>query len=133
MITVLLCGVIFKGFKMTAKSQRYSFLDSGIISKGLANEHRPLKIFDWNKAAELIKASKANIAEAGLSGDWDYTGGVIYEDGKPVSDEYTYLASTWATPTLIIDGKEHPCYTDESSGFTESTKWPISALEILNT
>lgn len=27
---------------------------------------------------------------------------MILKDGKPYSDDYTYLASTWATPKLII-------------------------------
>ena len=61
------------------------------------------KVFDWDKAAQLIKERKPEIAEAGLSGDWEYTGGEIYCDGKPVpqDDTYTYLSSIWATPCLI--------------------------------
>lgn len=101
------------------------------MSQGDANRGRPLKVFDWDKAAELIKQEKPIRAEAGLAGDWSYTGGIIYERGTPIVDSYTYLASTWAIPTLIMDGEEFPCYTMDSE-WTSGTKWPDSSLKILN-
>ena len=104
---------------MSAKDQKLSFFGPDIFSIGQANRGREQKVFDWVKAANLIKNHPdfPNIqCEAGLAGDFEYTGGIIF-DGKIVEDDYTYLASTWATPTLIIDGEEHDCYVMEN--FTE--------------
>lgn len=93
---------------------------------------RERMVFDWDKAAQLIREHKATDAAAGLRGDWGYTGGTILRDGQPAKD-YTYLASTWAVPELLIDGEYIPCYKMESEtpGWDESTKWPCSALAIL--
>ena len=89
------------------------------------------KVFDWNKAAFIMKREKAVDARAGLLEDWEWTGGYILIDGKPTVDDYTYLASTWATPVLIIDLKkpiECWCWEDEHK-WNEYTKWPRSSLE----
>ena len=92
----------------------------------------PLKVFDWDKAAALIAEHKVDGAEAGLAGDWDYTGGAIFSDGQPVTDEYTYLSSMWAMPTLRFDdGREFECFTTERDDWDADTKWPSSALDIL--
>lgn len=103
--------------------------------KGEATRGNEMKVFDWNKAARIIKAQKAKSASAGLSGDWEYTGGTILKNGKPVpvEDTYTFLASTWATPELQINGKIISCYKMESEvpGWGSSTYWPESALKIL--
>lgn len=71
-----------------------------------ANIHKEQMVFDWHKAAKLIKQMKPNIASAGLAGDWEYTGGEIYKNGRPVpkNETYTYLSSNWATPEINIDG-----------------------------
>jgi hypothetical protein len=104
--------------------------------KGEASKGKEPMVFDWNKAARLIKAKNAKSASAGLSGDWEWTGGSILEDGKPVSadDTYTFLASTWATPELSIDGEIVDCYLmkSETDGWNSETYWPESALAILN-
>lgn len=122
------------------KESNYSFLGADIIAKGAINRNNPVKAFDWDKAAAKIKEllpSYPNLtAEAGLQGDWDYTGGIIFEDGKPNSESYTYLASTWAIPTLIItaDGEElieMPCYTNKSKRFNSESKWDKASLKIL--
>lgn len=57
----------------------------------------------------------------------------ILEDGKPCTNSYTYLASTWATPQIEIDGEFIDCYRMESEvpGWDSGTKWPESALAIL--
>jgi hypothetical protein len=100
---------------------------------GEANRGNEMKVFDWNKAARLIKEQKVNYASAGLSGDWEYTSGNILENGEPNFDDYTYLASTWATPEIVIDGEFIDCYVMESQTEWDSgTKWPQSALDILN-
>lgn len=91
------------------------------------------KVFDWDKAAQMIKDRKPEIVEAGLQEDWSHTSGPIYMDGKPYYDGYTYLFSMWATPILMIDDEEIECFTsgDDERGYDSSTKWPESSLSIL--
>ncbi|MGB2578189.1 hypothetical protein AAIR98_000882 [Elusimicrobium simillimum] len=103
------------------------------FAMGQANRDKETMVFDWDKAAQLIKEHKAIYASAGLQGDWEYTGGYIYKDGKPTMDEYTYLASTWATPEIDIDGEIFECYKMQSQApkWGPQTKWPKSALKIL--
>lgn len=105
-----------------------------------AAAENPQQAFNWDKAAEIIKdrlKEHPNLrAEAGLEGDWNYTGGVIFEDGVPVTDDYTYLASNWAIPTLILtyDGGDEeaiPCYIEKNGRFSEDTKWDEESLSIL--
>lgn len=105
------------------------------FAMGEANRHKELMVFDWDKAARLIKESGCTEASAGLRGDWEWTGGVIFEYGKPTSEHYTFLASTWAKPELDIDGGGiHECYKmqSETPGWDSETKWPESAIKILN-
>lgn len=91
------------------------------------------KVFDWDKAAKIIKEEQPKLVYAGLAEDWEWTGGLIYKNGKPVKNEYTYLASRWATPVLILDGEEIECYQpDGYHGWDADTKWPESALKILD-
>lgn len=90
------------------------------------------KVFDWDKAAKIIKEKRPESASAGLSEDWVWTSGIIYENGKPIKNEYTFLASRWATPVLYFDGEEIECYQPAGyHGWDEDTKWPESALKIL--
>jgi len=95
------------------------------------------KVFDWHKAARLICEHKPDVASAGLAGDWEYTGGTIYRDGEPLTEDksYVYLASLWATPELDMDGDVQECwvYQKSSPGWNEKTFWPESALAILRT
>lgn len=89
-------------------------------------------VFDWDKAARIIRERKPKIASAGLHDDWEWTGGTIFENGKPV-EEYTFLASTWATPEIAIDGEIIDCFImKHETKWNEGTKWPKSALDILN-
>lgn len=99
----------------------------------------PQKAFDWDKAAEIIKDRLKThpdlIAEAGLRGDWKYTGGEIFRDGKPTNEDYTYLSSNWAIPTLILswDGYEQEeidCSIIDSR-FGSGSKWDNKSLKIL--
>jgi hypothetical protein len=97
--------------------------------------NRP-KVFDWDKAAAILANGRVQDASAGLEGDWEWTGGAILRDGKPVpaDDTYTYLASTWATPQLLVEGECCvPCwrYEDETPGWDSGTYWPDSARAIL--
>lgn len=100
---------------------------------GQANKGRDHMVFDWDKAAQLLRERNAIHASAGLSGDLEYTCGEILSDGKPDLDGYTYLSSNWATPVLVIDGEETDCYrmASEVPDWDSSTKWPPSALAIL--
>lgn len=106
------------------------------FAMGQAYRGKPMMVFDWNKAAALIVEHKATAASAGLSGDWEWTGGSILTDGKPTpeGDTYTYLASPWATPELEIDGDFINCFVMEeaANGWDAKTYWPESALAILN-
>lgn len=103
---------------------------------GEANRNKELMVFDWHKAARLILERKPAYASAGLSSDWEWTGGTIFEDGKPVSkeDTYTYLASTWATPELDLDGVVVECYImqSEAPDWDWDTYWPQSTVSILS-
>ena len=72
------------------------------FAMGAANQGKEPMVFDWDKAVEIIKEKNIKNAGAGLDGDFEYTAGMILENGKPYTSDYTYLASTWATPQLII-------------------------------
>jgi len=102
---------------------------------GERNRGKEEMVFDWDKAAQLIKDYGFKDASAGLSRDWEYTGGEIFTDGKPNMDDYTYLASTWATPKIFIDGEYYDCYKmkNEVPNWNSGIKWPDSALNIINT
>jgi len=102
---------------------------------GQANRGKEEMVFDWEKAARIIKERGAVEASAGLEGDWEWTGGDILRDGKPVpeDDAYVFLSSTWATPQLEIDGERIACFRMESTtpGWHSKTYWPPEALAIL--
>lgn len=98
----------------------------------MASQGCKRKVFDWDKAARIILEKHPKNASAGLRDDWGCTGGVIYEDGKPVTDDYTFLASTWAVPELEVDGETIECWVWENdTKWDADTKWPKSALDIL--
>ena len=100
---------------------------------GQASRGRELMVFDWDKAARLIRERNPTRAGAGLAGDWEWTGGTIFADGKPDTESYTYLSSTWATPQIDLDGDIVACYRMQSAvpEWDADTKWPQSALDIL--
>lgn len=103
---------------------------------GDMNRGKELMVFDWDKAALIIDTYNPKWAEAGLKHDMDNTSGTIYEDGKPVMDDYTYLASTWATPILVLTDNDYKtteieCFKmqSETPDWDAETKWPDSALK----
>lgn len=124
------------------KVSTLSFLD-GFTAKNASDAKSKGAVqmsFDWDKAASIIKekfASHPDLeAEAGLQGDWDYTGGVIFENGKPTNDHYTYLSSNWAKPTLLLswngeEQEEIECWIEYSERFTSQTKWDETSIAIL--
>ncbi|MCG2586535.1 hypothetical protein [Massilia sp. TS11] len=102
---------------------------------GEANRGREMMVFDWDKAAKIIAERQPQSASAGLQGDFEWTGGEIWNGGVivPRDQTYTYLASTWATPILVIDDEEISCYRMESEvpGWHSGTYWPESARATL--
>ena len=105
------------------------------FAMGAINQGKEPMVFDWEKAAKIIKERGAKNASAGLAGDWEWTGGEIFRDGAPVSkdDTYTYLASTWAIPELDVDGDVMECFRMQSAspGWDSGTYWPSEAIAIL--
>ena len=103
------------------------------FAMGQANKDKEQMVFDWDKAARLIKDHGAKNASAGLRSDWEWTGGSILTEGEPDMEAYTYLSSTWAVPEIEIDGVLYDCYrmASEVPDWDEKTKWPESALAIL--
>jgi len=103
------------------------------LAMGRLHMNDQLMVFDWDKAAHILAVRNPDEALAGLQYDYEYTAGVIWRKGKPVKDEYTYLASTWARPMLIIGDEEIECwrYKGEVPEWNSETKWPQSALEIV--
>lgn len=103
------------------------------FSRATAAQGREQMVFDWVKAAKLIKERKPTLAQAGLQGDWEWTGGTIFVGGKPVLDSYTYLSSNHAAPEIDLDGDRFPCYCmqSEQPTFDSGTKWPAEALAII--
>lgn len=97
-------------------------------------DNKPEMVFDWEKAANLILKYRPKIASAGLSQDWENTGGIIYQNKQIVINTYTYLASIWAEPELDMDDKIYPCwrYDNEVSEWNYDTKWPKEAIDILS-
>ena len=71
---------------------------------GEANRGKEMMVFDWNKAARLIRERKPECASAGIRSDWEYTGGTIYEGGEAVVDDYKKLSSKWVGHETDIDG-----------------------------
>jgi hypothetical protein len=86
-----------------------------------------MKIFDWAKAAKLIKKYNADHAEAGLMEDWEMTSETIWCDNKPEREAGNFLYSDWATPALQIGDALYRCYKYGE----EITGWTKEALAIL--
>ena len=105
------------------------------LSKAAAARNAPRMVFDWHKAADVIRQTQPHVASAGLQGDWEYTGGEIWRDSKPVPTEetYVYLASVWAIPELSMDGEVMPCWRFQQGDddWDAGTYWPRSALALL--
>ena len=127
---------------MNLKQSKLSFAEGflGIQAKAASKKGNKMQAFDWDKAAQIIKEKLILhpdlVAEAGLQDDWEYTGGIIFENGKPVKDDYTYLASNWATPTLILswdkeEQEEILCFTEQNDRFKADSKWDANSLNIL--
>lgn len=110
------------------------FAASKVKRQELEAKRQELMVFDWDKAARIIRGRKPVYVEAGLREDWAGTCGAIYEKGQIVTSEYTHLSSIWAAPEIRVDGEAIPCYKMESEvpNWGCDTKWPESARAILN-
>lgn len=121
------------------KESELSFMDGFTDGRGQRAKAAgaKLRMFDFEKAAKIIKDRFSKhpdlVAEAGLQRDWAHTGGEIFRDGKPTSEDYTYLASNWATPTLILswDGEEQEELECSKEGSDSDAKWDEKSLKIL--
>jgi len=103
--------------------------------KRVASRGNEQKVFDWDKAAKIIKERDVINASAGLIEDLGSTVGNILVDGRIPEKDYTFLSSTWATPVLIL-GRNNDvfihCYIMESeTEWNSSIFWPKSARKIL--
>lgn len=103
------------------------------FAKNIAAPKGQSRVFDWEKAARRIKETGCKVARAGLGSDWEWTGGTIFEYGKPTKKHYTFLASSWAVPELELDGEVEDCFVmcSEKPEWDAKTKWPDSALALL--
>lgn len=104
------------------------------FAMGATSRGNKAKVFDWLKAVSIIKQNNAREASAGLIEDWGDTSGLIFSSGEvvPKNQTYTYLASTWATPTIIVDGIEFDCYCmEDECNWNSKTYWPQEAIDRL--
>ena len=103
--------------------------------RGQASRGEEPMVFDWIKCANLIVAERPKVVSAGLAGDWEYTGGNIWREGKPVplDETYVYLTSTWAQPEIDMDGYVQACYKKQGKtpGWDADTYWPPEAVKIM--
>ena len=78
-----------------------------------------MKYYDYKKAIRRINKVKPKVASLGMSEDMDWTEETVYENGKWLIDlsEEPKIAgikgSIWATPVLVMDGKEEKCFIKE--------------------
>ena len=101
-----------------------------ILARVQAARGNPKKVFDWKKAAEIIKENNIQNAFAGLDEDWSATSGAILSKGKPFKGD-CYLRSLWATPVLIADGGHYECWVENHPEWDADTIWPDEALQII--
>lgn len=94
-----------------------------------------VKVFDWVKAAQLIKDRNPEKVEAGLYEYWILSG-YIYDHGKIQDGGIACFASNWGTPVLHFGNEEEDfieCwkYQHEVPEWNDKTIWPEEALAIL--
>ena len=103
-----------------------------------------MKSYSLDKAKEIINPLIENITKAylGMSEDWNWTAGTIFEDGKftrgieSITTDHISIAgidgSDWATPTLMIEFKDgtiknYDCFTGDSD-----IEYPAERMTIVN-
>lgn len=98
------------------------------------------KVFDWQRAVQILKENKIQNAWAGMEEDWEDTFAQILEDGKPVieglNSHNLYLVSIHATPVLTTDSLGIiECYRkgdQVSKEWIKESTWPEVALAAFN-
>lgn len=88
------------------------------FTEGMMGYHIPsdtgYKYLDWEKAKRIVKDNPKAEIYAGLQEDWGCTSGLIYDNGEYYDGGGCfYGCSYWATPILMVDGKEIECWTNE--------------------
>lgn len=71
------------------------------------------RVLDWMAALYYISKANGKSVYAGLSEDWDYTCGVIYENGRLVRDERVFIVARESTPCVAIGSRNSeriPCW-----------------------
>lgn len=104
------------------------------FTMGEAPRGNEMKVFDWDKAVDLILERGIRNASAGLQQGLVWAECVILQDGKPVKSKDGWLASACATPVLVDRDhyEEIPCYIMEhETTYTPHTRWPKPAKEKL--
>lgn len=94
------------------------------------------KVFDFNKALEILMDKKPECAIAGLLEDMNYSACQILNETGLVC-ESGYLSSDWATPVLVIDREVFPCWvydtpSDNPDGFKADSVWKDKHIEKWN-
>lgn len=82
----------------------------------LAKNPNPMhKVFDWDKARQILSERGFPDADCGLEEDWGPTSGVLCADGKMIDPKEcnAYLQSLWATPVIHIEDEVIECYKEE--------------------
>lgn len=106
-----------------------------IFVNGLRHEKNERRVFDWNKAAQILRDRKTLTCKACIIEDYDETVGSILIDGEPALDfKFPYLSSCYGTPCIVFEDCDFvPCWIpqSESPDWTGYTYWPESARCIL--
>lgn len=72
------------------------------------------KYMNWKKVQQIVDKNPNSVIYAGLQEDWNNTSGLIFARGE-YYDGYVYVASSWATPIVDVDGEEIECWTYEKT------------------
>lgn len=87
-------------------------------------------IFNWVKAAELIKINKAETVYAGMKEDWSCTADTIVLNGEMYNGT-PFTTSDWATPSILIEDVFIPCYLKVDTKY-DAKIWTHRAIQRFN-
>lgn len=77
--------------------------DGSPDNKGDVDWLKDFMIFDWNKAATILKNTGVSEAYAKINTYKNPSTVLIYKDSKPVFNDCSSLFSNWAVPCLVIN------------------------------
>lgn len=102
------------------------------ILKGMVSRGNRVKVFDWDKAIDILLEKDPILAYAGLKEDMGWTCGVIWRDGKPNIPSGSYLSSTWATPIIEMDDISVECWSwEDECEYNSGSTWTPELIEKL--